>query len=68
MDKTGVANIYYSDADLEKQVSLSTQDMRFMQTVLKSAESVQQNPAGQLKMFIFVRRLAPKHAFLEKEI
>jgi hypothetical protein len=46
VDKNGVANIYYSDMDLEKQLSLTTQDMRFMQTVLKSVESAQQNPAG----------------------
>ncbi|KAI6177165.1 UDENN domain-containing protein [Aphelenchoides bicaudatus] len=45
VDKTGIANIYYSDADLEKQLALTTQDMRFMQNVLRSAENAKQNPA-----------------------
>jgi hypothetical protein len=46
VNKNGVGQIHYSDLDLEKQLSLTTQDIRFMQALLKSAEHAKQNPAG----------------------
>lgn len=47
MDKNGITNIYYTDQDLEKQLALTTQDIRFMQALLKSSENSKQNPAGR---------------------